>query len=461
MVSIWTPRLEGRAGPRYLAIAEALAEDIDEGRLPAGVRLPTHRALADVLGVTVGTVSRAYAEGARRGFLSGEVGRGTFVRNRHSDEELFRPRAEGLVDLSLNHPPVSLGGALRFALQDTLTDVARRDDPSLLAYPPEAGRPSHREAGAMWIRRVGLDVAPERIVIATGSQHAVTAVFATLLKPGDLVLSECLTYPGMKAAAALLHLRVLGLPIDEHGLQPDAFDAACRQGGSKALYCIPTIHNPTTGLMPESRRREIAAIATAHGVPIVEDDIHALLPEERPLPIVAFAPEIGYYVASTSKTLAPGLRVGYVLSPPGTAPRLAAAIRATAWASAPLMAEIAATWIRGGTADAILQERRREASSRQAVARSILSSADYESHPNAYHLWLRLPEPWRSESFTSEARRRGVSVTPSEVFVVGRTAAPHAVRVCLGAPSNHVELEKGLRLIAETLASSPAEGFPL
>jgi DNA-binding transcriptional MocR family regulator len=125
------------------------------------------------------------------------------------------------------------------------------------------------------------------------------------------------------------------------------------------------------------------------------------------------------------------------------------------------MAEIAATWIRGGTADAILEERRREASSRQALARSILASAECESHPNAYHLWLRLPEPWRSESFTSEARRRGVSVTPSEVFVVGRTAAPHAVRVCLGAPSTHAELEKGLRLLAETLGSSPAEGFAL
>ncbi len=461
MVSIWTPELGGRIGPRYLAIAEALAEDINKGRLTDGARLPTHRALADVLGVTVGTVSRAYAEGARRGFLSGEVGRGTFVRRGVLDDNLIRTRSDGVVDLSLNHPPVSLGRAQGSALQDTLTDLARRADPSLLAYPPEAGRPSHREAGALWIRRVGLDVAPERIVISTGSQHAVTAVFATLLKPGDLVLSESLTYPGMKAAAALLHLRMQGLPIDEHGLLPDAFDAACRQSGVKVLYTIPTIHNPTTSVMPLERRREIAAIASAHRVPIVEDDIHALLPEERPLPIVAFAPDLGYYVASTSKTLAPGLRVGYVLSPPGTAPRLAAAIRATAWASAPLMAEIASTWIRSGTADAILAERRREAAARQALARSILVGAEYDAHPNGYHLWLRLPEPWQSASFSTECRRRGVSVTPAEVFLVGRGVAPPAVRVCLGAPVGHGELEKGLRLLAETLAATPTDGFQL
>jgi DNA-binding transcriptional MocR family regulator len=461
MVSIWNPQLEGRAGPRYLAIAEALAEDINKGRLAAGARLPTHRALADVLGVTVGTVSRAYAEGARRGFLSGEVGRGTFVRLGTPDDALVRTRADGVVDLGLNHPPLSLGSAQGAALQDTLTDLARRADPSLLAYPPEAGRPSHREAGALWIRRVGLEVAPERIVISTGSQHAVTAVFATLLKPGDLVLSESLTYPGMKAVAALLHLRTQALPIDEEGLLPDAFDAACRQGGAKVLYCIPTIHNPTTAVMPLGRRRAIAAIAAAHGVPILEDDIHALLPEDRLLPIVALAPELGYYVASTSKTLAPGLRVGYVLSPPGTAPRLASAIRATAWASAPLMAEIASTWIRSGTAEVILAERRREAAARQALARAILVGARYDAHINGYHLWLHLPEPWQSASFSTECRRRGVSVTPSEVFLVGRSAAPAAVRVCLGAPVSHGELEKGLRIVAETLAATPTDGFQL
>jgi DNA-binding transcriptional MocR family regulator len=459
MVSIWVPTLAGKEGPRYLAIADALAEDIHSGRLAAGARMPTHRALADALGVTVGTVSRAYAEGARRGFLSGEVGRGTFVRP-HAGDEALAARSDGMVDLSLNHPPFFVGSAQR-ALQETLGELARRDDPALLAYPPEAGRPSHREAGAEWVRSVGLDVAPERIVISTGSQHAVTAVFATLLKPGDLVLSESLTYPGMKAAAALLHLRTEGLAIDEHGLRPDALEAACRQPGAKALYCIPTIHNPTTALMPEARRMEIATIAASHGIAIVEDDIHARLPESRPLPIVAFAPDLGYYVASTSKTLAPGLRVGYVLSPPGTASRLAAAVRATAWASAPLMAEIATQWIRSGTADVVIEERRREARARQALAASILAGAKVQAHPNGGHLWLRLPEPWGSESFTAETRRRGVRVTPAEAFVVGRSPAPPAVRVCLGAPPTHAELERGLRLLAETLAAAPTEAFAL
>jgi DNA-binding transcriptional MocR family regulator len=286
-------------------------------------------------------------------------------------------------------------------------------------------------------------------------------VFASLLKPGDLVLTEALTYPGMKAAAALLHLRLQGLPLDEDGLRPDALEAACRNGGARAVYCVPTIQNPTTSVMPERRRREIAEIATTHGLWIVEDDIHALLPEERPLPITTFAPDRSYYLTSTSKTLAPGLRVGYILAPRGAAERIAAAIRAITWASAPLMAEIASTWIRDGTADSILRERRREAAARQSLARDALGGAEIQAHPQGYHLWLRLPQPWRSDTFTAEARRRGVKVTPSETFAVERGLAPDAVRVCLGVPSSRAELEKGLQLLAQTLAAPPADGFPV
>ena len=186
--------------------------------------------------------------------------------------------------------------------------------------------------------------------------------------------------------------------------------------------------------MPTSRREEVAAVARAHGLAVIEDDIHALLAPQRPLPIAAFAPERTYYLTSVSKTLAPGLRVGYILGPPGDAARLAAGVRATTYGAAPLAVEVVTTWIRDGTADALLEARRAEAAARQALAAEVLAGADYDAHPVGYHLWLHLPEPWRSESFAAQTARRGVTVTPAEAFVVGRGAAPHAVRLCLGAP---------------------------
>jgi DNA-binding transcriptional MocR family regulator len=458
-VTIWLPRLEGRGGPRYRAIADSLGDDIAAGRLAAGARLPTHRWLADQLGVTVGTVTRAYLEAARRGLLSGEVGRGTFVRQAVVDDTSGEPVT---LDLAHNHPPMPALGPLSDVLQRTLATLAARPDlSSLLGYPADGGRPSHRDAGASWIERSGLRADPESVLVCGGSQHALTTVLATLFQPGDLLLAEAITYPGLKALANLLHIRLEGLPLDRDGLRPDALEDACGRGGARAVYVVPTIQNPTGNVMSEARRLEIAAIARAHGIAIIEDDIHALLPRERPRPIAAFAPERTYYLTSTSKTLAPGLRVGYILAPPGDAARLAAGVRATTWGAAPLMAEVVSAWIRDGTADALLEARRVEASARQALAAEALAGAEYEAHPVGYHLWLHLPEPWRSESFAAQAARRGVTVTPAEAFVVGRGAAPHAVRLCLGAPRSREALTRGLRLVAETLAGAPDAGMAM
>jgi DNA-binding transcriptional MocR family regulator len=456
-VTIWHPGLAGRSGPRYLAIVQALADDVRGGRLRGGVRLPTHRDLAARLGVTVGTVSRAYGEAARRGLVRGEVGRGTFVvaRGAEGDEN----GAESAVDLSQNHPPDPEGEPQRGALLAALTGLTRRTDVArLLDYPAAGGNLRDREAGAAWIARAGVAAAAENVLVCTGSQHGLTVLLATLLGPDDLLLTESLTYAGLMAVAGLLHLHLEGLPIDTDGLRPDALEDACRRGKAKAVYLVPTLHNPTTAVMPEARRREIAAIASSHGLVIVEDDVHGLLPEPRPRPLAALVPERTYYLTSTSKTLAPGLRTAYVLAPHGMVPRIEASLRATTWAVAPLTAAVASAWIRDGTADSILEARRAEARARQALARERLAGADLESQPEAYYLWLRLPEPWRGEAFAAEARARGVLVTPSEAFAVGRGAAPHAVRLCLGAARSREALGRGLDRVGELLRAGGAAG---
>jgi DNA-binding transcriptional MocR family regulator len=286
-----------------------------------------------------------------------------------------------------------------------------------------------------------------------------TAAFTTLLRPGDLVITEALTYPGLKALAGLLHLRLQGLACDEHGMRPDAVAAACRAGAVKALYCVPNLQNPTATVMPEARRREIAAIAAAQGVLVVEDDVHGLLLPERPRPLTAFAPDTSLFLTGTAKSLAPGLRIGYLRAPAALVPRLAAGVRATTWMAAPLMAEIATSWIRDGTADRVLEGRRHETAARRRIFDGLLGPAAPASHPAASHVWLPLPEPWRAEAFAEELHRRGVAVTPAAAFVVARGSAPQAVRLCLGGAAGLRELEGGLRVLAETLRGVPAEAL--
>jgi DNA-binding transcriptional MocR family regulator len=461
-MTIWSPEFKRGASPRYLAIAQALADDIAAGRLRAGARLPTHRDLADRLGVTIGTVSRAYAEAAHRGLVTGEVGRGTFVRALPSERWISAPGAPTtLIDLSVNHPP-NTDAEERDVFSRSVTALARRPDfGRLLDYPPDGGAPAHRAAAAAWISRAGVKASPDDVLISTGSQHSMTAIFISLLRPGDVVLTESLTYPGMKALASLLHLRLQGLSMDGDGLRPDALASACRTGTPRALYCVPTLHNPTTAVMTEARRREIAAIARAQGLIVVEDDVHGRLHEGAPPPIATFAPDVTCYLTGTAKSIAPGLRIGYMLMPPPLRPRVAEAIRATTWMAPPLMAEIVSLWITDGTADQIVRRKREEAAARQKIAASILGSYQYQSQPTSYQLWLTLPEPWISETFADESRCRGVAVTPAQTFLVGRNTTTHAVRVCLGAPSSRDTLASGLRILAGLLEEAPRAGMAI
>lgn len=463
---MWTPNLADESGAKSQAIVAALAQDIEKGRLKPGTRLPTHRELADRLGVAIGTVTRAYALARRRGLVSGQVGRGTFVglgayglRASRAAVERF----EAVVSEESDDAPVDLSKNLLVrdprdgSLTETLASLGDAHGLGQLLdyYQTAAGAERHRAAGAAWMSRAGFQVRFEQTLICSGAQHATSVVLATLMEPGDTLLTEHVTYPGVKALAQLLRLQLRGLPADEHGLQPEAFEAACRAGRVRVLYCVPTLHNPTATVMPEERRREVARIAARFGVAVVEDDVYGFLPPDAPPPIAAHAPELTYYVNSTSKSIAPGLRIGYLRAPAEAFERLSTTIRTTTWEAAPLMAELVTRWIEEGTADAIVRRKREEMRARQALAREILGGFYAPTSPVSSHLWLQLPEPWRSADFAAQAQKRGVIVTPSEAFVVGREASPHAVRVCLGSARTREQLERGLRLLAALLQSSP------
>ena len=459
-MTIWHPDIDSRPRPRYRAIAAALAEDIERGGLEPGQRLPTHRDLAYRLGVTVGTVSRAYAEAGRRGLIAGEVGRGTFVRGPKEAgpglASLFQQASDEdrreLIDLSLNLP--ALGDQVE-VLATALARLGRSAGLSeLLFYQPEAGRPAHRAAAAAWLGRWVAGATPERVIVTCGAQHAIAVALSALTSPGDVVLTESLTWTGVKALASLMHLKLEGVAIDHDGLLPEALEAACMSSAARVLYCMPTLHNPTASIMPTARRAEIVEIARRYDLAIIEDDVYSHLPTAAPAPLSSLAPERSYYLTSASKSLAPGLRVGFLLAPEEMVERVAAGVRATTIIAPTLPAEIVATWITDGTAERQIEWQRREAAARQAIAAATLGAATRHGH-TCCHLWLELPAPWRARDFADRARERGVLVTPADLFMAGRSPAPHAVRVSLGAARDRGRLEKGLAILAEMLEARP------
>lgn len=460
MQTNWTPSIAVSTDPLYLEIVDALASDIAAGRLSVDFRLPTQRELADRLGVAIGTVTRAYAEAERRGLIRSEGRRGTFVGEPQTPKAILSSIARGVqhgIDLSKNHPLPSLDPALPPALRQL---AKSRDIQHLLVYPPAAGLPSHREAGAQWLTRLGLPCDPEAVFVTDGAQHAISIILAAETRPGDTIAAEQCTYPGLTAAAEIMNLAVIGIPMDDLGIVPDALDAICRRKKIRLLYLNPSLHNPTTIISPMSRRREIAAVAEKHGVMIIEDEIMRPLLTEHPGYVASVLPEQSYLVISASKAIAAGLRVGFIVAPFKVRQRLVESINASCLGAPPLLTELVALWLADGTADAIISRRIQESAARQKLAASLLSGFRFKSHPSAYHLWLELPESWTGMKLAMEAQMRGVVISPAEAFAVDRRATIPAARISVGVPSTREAMTRGLEIITDILRGSPTRLRP-
>lgn len=451
----WLPDLTDLKGPRYLALADALERDIDKGALMHGTRLPTHRDLAWELGVTVGTVTRGYAEATRRGLITGEVGRGTYVQSDAGSQPHATPMTwptsdaigRNAINMATNSVPLA-GQERLFA--DDLAELTRA--PRFLQhliYPPNVGRADVRHAAAAWLSETtGLDLPAERTFITSGTQHALHVAFHLVAKPGDTVLVERLTYPGVKATARGMQVRLAGVDLDESGIIPESLDAACRSHHPKLICCVPTIQNPGGSVMPEERRREIAEVADRHGVPILEDGIYDFLNDHTPRPIMTWTETPGYFATGLSKAISPALRTGFLVTPPGQSDEVTRIMAGTSLHAPLLMTELARRWMEGGAVPRFEAIVREETATRQAIARNHLAGLDYDAHPNGFHIWLTLPEPWRPTDFARAAERQGVVVTPAESFAIGRDTVPFAVRLSLTGPLTHEDLASGLDLIA-------------
>ncbi|SDD96351.1 DNA-binding transcriptional regulator, MocR family, contains an aminotransferase domain [Cupriavidus sp. YR651] len=450
----WAPVVRKSDGPVYLAIADALASDILSGALSAGTRLPPQRSLADALGIDFTTVSRAYAEARRRGLVEGRVGQGTYVRPKSQVSE--QPASTGVIDMSMNLPPRFDDAGLVARMWSGISSLeATGGLELLLRYQEAGGTAADRAAGALWLSPRIPTASADRVMVCPGTQGALLAVAGLLAAPGDCICAEALTYPGFRSLAAHLRIRLISIGMDENGLIPEEFDAACQTHKPKALYCTPTLHNPTTATMPIERRESIVAVARKHGVPIIEDDAYGILQRHPAMPLAALAPEMVYYIAGLAKCLSPALRIAYVIPPDArAATRLAGAIRSVTSVASPLTAAIASRWIQNGTADAVVSAIRNETAFRQAIARSLLPSNAYVANPEGFHLWLPIPAPWTRAEFAARLRFLGVGVVGSDAFAID--APPEAIRLSLGAPGTREDLRKSLQIVADLLAEQPA-----
>ena len=413
----------------YRALADVVAADIAGGRLRAGDRLPTQRRFARDRGIAVSTASRVYAELSSRGLVTGEVGRGTFVRAAPPQPgPALAEHRPGAIDLQMNFPILDGQEAL---LAPALSGLLRADGLRAGLSPASAaGTDAARRAAAAMLACEGWAPQPEQVLFAGNGRQAIAAAIGALVPVGGRLGVETLTYPVMRTIAARLGVEVVPLPVDDEGVQPGAVRAA---GRLDALFLQPTMHNPLGVTMPVPRRRELAEVLAELDVPAIEDRIYSFLRDDPP-PLAAFAPEHTVVVDSLSKRVAPGCTLGFLVSPMARHQRVRAAIRSGGWLAQSLAVEAATRWMADGVVAEIQRAKRVDAAQRQALVAERLAGFTVRADPAAYHCWWELPSPWRAETFVAAAARRGIAVTPAASYAAGAGHAPSAVRLALATP---------------------------
>lgn len=448
-VSRWKPDLSGAGRAKYRSLVESIREAIASGELADDERLPAQRAMAKLLGVNVATVTKAISEAGRLGLVVTRPGGGTRVVGAKRAASATADEMRGIVDLSINIPPVAL---VKPILDDIMATLAQlRHSEQLFNYAPLGGAGRDRDAGGHWISARGLKPAPERLIVTQGAHEGLFAALTAAIQPGDTVLCENLNYTGIRRLGELCRVTLVGIATDDGGMQPKALADACAKYSPKAIVCTPVTLNPTTATQNLERRQAILAIARRNSVTIIEDDIYGSIAGDDTPPLAALWPEGVIYVCGLSKCVAPGLRVGYLSAPARLMSRLRDALVLLSWTAPSLHGAVATEMINSGLAQACARLHRDEALRRMALAKGILGKGLVAGPAATYHAWLPLPSAWLERDAVASFQRHGILVSPAGHFVVGNRNAPAAVRISLGATADAGILERALRTIADVL----------
>lgn len=454
-MTLWRPDPALIRRPAYLSLADQFARAIHDGRLPNGTRLPTHRRLAEDLALSVQTVSRAYEELIRRGLVSGEIGRGSFVQARRSEPEPpYLPERPGeVIDLSILKPVCEpmhhqrLKEALAW-LSETLPSS------SALSFRPNVVFPRHRAVAVEWLKECGLAVSPQNVSLTNGATAGMTVALMSVAPPGSTVATEAIGHHTLVPLATYLGFNLEGLPIDRDGLVPEALDEACSRSDIRAVFVQPSVINPTATLMGAGRREAIVAVARKHDIAIIENDVLGPLVVGRAPPLAAYAPERTLYVTSFTKVTVPGLRIGYLAAPDRYVAAVANRHLVSNWMATPMVAEIATRWVADGTAMELVRWQRAALARRHDIADDVLKGMTYLAHRSGLHIWLPLPGNRTEEGFVAQARLQGVAIAPGLSFRTSDAPWQPAVRISLGSTTEG-ELQAGLGIVARLLQGDP------
>ncbi len=446
----WKPDFSRHTGPKYLSLVKMLEEDIKNGTLKAGTKLPPQRELADYLDINLSTVSRAFKLCEQKGLVCSSVGSGTFVSSDATAQTLLlcEERDRHVIEMGAIVPFTSCNHLVRQYMEKLLK---RQDSLNLLSYGIPEGTKRHRSAGALWLQKSGFTADSAQILLAAGGQNALTASLGACFERGDKVGTDPLTYPGVKSAAKLLGIHLIPIQTRNYEMTEEGIRYARQNEGVKGLYIIPDFHNPTAHTMSLETRQMIAKCAVEMDLPVIEDGINNLLADAPLPPVASFAPESVIYLSSLSKTVSAGLRTAFLHTPRRYRQKLIAALYAMNISVSPLLATTAAGLIEEEIAGQILSERRQKIRERNLIVDEILKDTQVSGTAASPLRYIHLPESFTGKEFETYAEKAGVQVYGAERFCVGNKPAPNAVRIAVTTPQSTEELAEGVKRLHKLL----------
>jgi DNA-binding transcriptional MocR family regulator len=452
---MWRPKNIDTDKALYIAVADALEIDICNGVLKPGEKLPTHRELAEIIGINVSTATRAYREAEQRGLITGTIGCGTFVSTGYrTDPNILgiEDNTSALIDLGPVYPLYNNETEI-FELIQQLNK--KKNLNHYMKYSEPQGLPEHREAGSEWLKRNGISASAADIVICSGTQHALTCCFTSLFQSGDRIGVDYLTYSGLKALAKGLNIKLIPIYFDKEGMDPENLESACHREQLKGIYIMPSVHNPTTLQMTSKRKNEIAKVALRNNLIIIEDDTYGFTLESASISLYSIIPSHCIHIAGLSKAFFAGLRVSFIAAQKHYRNQITRAVLNTIWMTPTLNAALIAESINGGYAERIIQSKLIEAKERFEIAKKELAGFTFHGFPSTYFIWLELPEHWTAHEFEILSKKAGINVFGAEKFIIGSVLPPSAVRISLSGVDSREILSEGLKKISSLLNDNP------
>jgi DNA-binding transcriptional MocR family regulator len=461
----WLPSLDTGTGPLYIRIADEAESAMKSGALPHGTKLPPQRDLAYDVGVTIGTISRAYALLRERGLVTGEVGRGTYVLG--SDEAAASPRDPVTITYGGTRAITPPPGKLRFDTTAAI-DVGQAEIVGGIMAEIAASHPGQissytrtlsedwLQAGRQWLSSGNWKPELEQVLPQLGVHAGINAVVAAISGTGDRIVCEHLTYSQVSRSANLMGRQIALVDSDQDGIVPEDFERVCAREHPKAAFIMSSGQNPTLSIMPLSRRKEIVEIARKYNVWLIEDYLYGgMIADGIPL-LAELAPDRTFLLNGLSKSVAAGVRGGWVACPPHMSQRVRVTQKMVSGGLPFLLAELSARLVLSGAAGDIRAKVLAEIGEREAIVRQLFDGKEFRSHPRLPFFWLKLPEPWLSGTFKQAVLDADVLIDDEDEFKPARSSRVfHHVRIGFSEGRDRRISENGLKVVRRVLDQAP------